>query len=136
MARIGSKNTHPELIVRRELHRMGYRFRIHRRGLPGTPDIVFGSRRKAIFVHGCFWHGHECRLGRTPKTRVEFWKGKQEGNTRRDQGNVAELERRGWRVLIVWQCETRDGSDLAARLRSFLGPTSLKKPIDVESGGV
>ncbi len=136
MARIGSKNTNPELVVRRLLHAERYRFRLHRRGLPGTPDIVFATRRKAIFVHGCFWHGHTCRLGKTPKTRIGFWQAKQQRNAQRDEENIVALEAQGWHVLVVWQCETRDRTNLTARLVTFVGSPSLKKPIDVESADV
>ena len=120
MSRIGSKNTAPEMIVRKLLYALGYRYRLHRKDLPGKPDIVFQSRRKAIFVHGCFWHGHGCRIGRPPKTRPEFWLPKLDANRRRDADNLAELERRGWQVLVVWQCQTKDAAELASRLTHFL----------------
>ncbi len=103
MARIGTKDTAPEKIVRTALHRSGYRFRLHRRDLPGTPDIVFIAARKIIFVHGCFWHGHVCR--HLPKTNSKFWKRKIEGNKVRDAKSVAKLRRMGWRVLTLWECE-------------------------------
>jgi DNA mismatch endonuclease (patch repair protein) len=123
MARIGSKNTAPELTVRRLLHGLGYRFRLHRRDLPGTPDIVLPSRRKAIFVHGCFWHGHGCRIGQPPKSRPEFWGPKLERNKARDEENSEALRGAGWEVAVVWQCETKDKEALAERLEDFLGPT-------------
>jgi DNA mismatch endonuclease, patch repair protein len=121
MAAIGSKDTGPELVVRRMLHGMGYRFRLHRRDLPGTPDIVLPRLRKAIFVHGCFWHGHEgCKLGRPSKSRVEYWGPKIAGNRARDERKEAALRQAGWSVGTVWECETRQMNDLAAHLRRFL----------------
>lgn len=129
MARIGGKNTAPELIVRRLLYSFGYRFRLHRRDLPGTPDIVFPSRRKAIFINGCFWHAHGCRIGRPPKSRPEFWGPKLERNRARDKRNKADLRTLGWSVLTVWQCQTRMPDKLSTELLSFLGPPG-KNPID------
>ena len=120
MSRIGSKNTAPELIVRKLLFAIGYRFRLHRRDLPGKPDIVFVSRRKAIFVHGCFWHAHGCRIGKPPKSHVRFWKAKLKRNSERDSKNQRALQDRGWDVLIVWQCETKDLVPLREKLRNFL----------------
>jgi DNA mismatch endonuclease (patch repair protein) len=121
MGRIGSKNTAPELIVRRLLHSLGYRFRLHRKDLPGTPDIVLPGRRKAIFVHGCFWHAHSCRIGRPPKSRPEFWEPKLARNRARDEENSRDLEEAGWDVLTVWQCETKDKVALSELLEKFLG---------------
>ena len=121
MGRIGSKNTAPELIVRRLLHSLGYRFRLHRKDLPGTPDIVLPARRKAIFVHGCFWHAHGCRIGQPPKSRPEFWEPKLARNRARDEENSRDLEHAGWDVLTVWQCETKDKATLADLLEKFLG---------------
>lgn len=129
MSRIGSKNTAPELVVRRMLHAMGYRFRLHRRDLQGTPDIVLPGRAKTIFVHGCFWHAHGCRLGRPPKSRPEFWEPKLARNRARDTQNVSALEAAGWGVLTLWQCEIKDRAALAERLRAFLGE-ARKIPID------
>ena len=121
MARIGSADTSPELAVRRLLHRLGYRFRLHRRSLPGTPDLCFPARRKAIFVHGCFWHRHEgCRRTTTPKTRTAFWKDKFRKNVERDGANLRDLRGLGWSVMIVWECETSDLGELALRLAGFL----------------
>lgn len=123
MSRIRGKDTQPELAVRRLLHAMGYRFRLHRRDLPGTPDIVLPGRRKVVFVNGCFWHGHRtCKVGRTPKTRTEFWTQKMARNRRRDARKVRALRAAGWKVTIVWECQTRTPSTLATRLRAFLGP--------------
>lgn len=109
MAAVRSKDTKPELAVRRVAHALGLRFRLHRRDLPGTPDLVFPSRRKAVFVHGCFWHRHSgCRRTTTPKTRREFWMSKFEKNVSRDRENVAKLRSMGWGVLIIWECETNN----------------------------
>jgi DNA mismatch endonuclease (patch repair protein) len=126
MASIGGKNTVPELAVRRLAHTLGYRFRLHRRDLPGSPDLVFVKRRKIVFVHGCFWHGHACK--RLPKSNVGFWAKKIESNRARDARNLADLRRLGWKALVVWQCETKDPQAVGARLRRFLGPR--KNPID------
>lgn len=113
-------STSPELKVRQIVHALGYRFRVNRRGLPGTPDIVFPSRRKVIFVHGCFWHRHPgCKKASIPKTRPEFWNAKFDANTARDQRKIGELEHDGWSVMVVWECELAS-DDLADRLTSFL----------------
>jgi DNA mismatch endonuclease (patch repair protein) len=122
MSRVGSKDTGPEMVVRRLLHRLGYRYRLHGRDLPGSPDIVFSRRRKAIFVHGCFWHGHDCRYGHLPKSRVEYWEAKIADNRARDAHNGEALRALGWGSLTLWQCELADAEALAARLTSFLGP--------------
>lgn len=121
MAAVRSKNTKPELLVRSLLHRLGYRFRLHRRDLPGSPDIVLPRLRTCIFVHGCFWHRHQgCKATTTPKTRVEFWSEKFERNIERDARNEARLRELGWSPFVVWQCETRDLAMLEKRLRSEL----------------
>jgi DNA mismatch endonuclease (patch repair protein) len=121
MARIRGKGTKPELGVRRLCHAMGYRFRIHRRDLPGTPDVVFPARRKVILVHGCWWHRHHCRLGRrTPKSRPEYWLPKFSRNVARDKENRRALRRLGWSVLVIWECQVRQETRLAARVRRFL----------------
>jgi DNA mismatch endonuclease (patch repair protein) len=121
MALIKSKNTRPELAVRRFLHARGYRYRLHGLGLPGKPDLVFPSRRKIIFVHGCFWHRHgNCSLARMPKSRLEFWGAKLEANRLRDLDKVASLERAGWRVLVVWECEVKHLETLGPRMIEFL----------------
>lgn len=123
MAKIRGKNTRPEIVVRKALHALGKRFRLHRRDLPGRPDIVLPRHRLAIFVHGCFWHRHPgCRLASTPKTRVAFWTDKFAANVARDRRNVERLEGLGWRVATVWECETRDADRLAATLESFVAP--------------
>ena len=106
MSRIRAKNTKPEVFVRSMLHRMGYRFRIHLKGLPGKPDIVLPKYHTAIFVHGCFWHGHEgCKDFAPPKTRTEWWLNKINGNKKKDTENIAQLDRQGWQVIIIWECE-------------------------------
>ncbi|MDE0604804.1 MAG: very short patch repair endonuclease [bacterium] len=123
MSRIRSKDTRPEMLVRRLVHGMGYRYRLHAKELPGRPDLVFRPQRKAILVHGCFWHRHEgCPANRMPKTRREFWSRKLNGNARRDQRNKETLEREGWQVLIIWECETKDLDRIARVVRRFLGP--------------
>ena len=119
---MGSKNTGPELVVRKLLYRLGYRYRLHKKGLPGTPDIVFNGRKKAIFVHGCFWHGHGCKYGRMPKSKVEYWSKKIDMNRERDEMNVQKLKSLGWGVLTVWQCELKDIEAVQTRLMNFLGP--------------
>lgn len=121
MARIRGKDTAPEWVVRRLLHAMGFRYRLHRKDLPGRPDIVFPGRRKAIFVHGCYWHGHGCRIGRLPKTNVSFWERKIATNRARDARSILDLQSEGWAVLVVWQCETRNGAELRDKLAGFLG---------------
>ena len=121
MAAIRSKDMKPEVAVRSMAHRMGYRFRLHRKDLPGKPDLVFPARKAVIFVHGCFWHQHsECREGRMPGTRLEYWKPKLEGNIARDIMNQAALAAMGWRVLVLWECEIERGANIAARLNKFL----------------
>jgi|GEM_PF-842771 len=120
MSRVRSKNTKPELLVRRLLYSMGYRYRLHLRAVPGNPDIVFPSRKKAIFVHGCYWHRHRgCPKCRLPKSKLDFWKPKLEGNRKRDLKKQRELRLSGWKFLVIWECEIdRDG--LHVRLQSFL----------------
>jgi DNA mismatch endonuclease, patch repair protein len=121
MARIKGRDTKPELLVRRLLHARGYRYRLHDKDLPGTPDLVFAGRRKALFVHGCFWHRHEnCVLARMPKSRLEFWGPKLEGNRSRDVLKLRQLEELGWDVLVVWACELREVEVLTDRLERFL----------------
>jgi DNA mismatch endonuclease (patch repair protein) len=127
MRRIKSKGMQPELAVRQLVHRLGYRYRLHRKDLPGKPDLVFGPARKAIFVHGCFWHGHDdpaCRDGRAPRSNESYWLPKLTRNKERDAVSVGALKAAGWHVLVVWECETRDAEGLRARLESFLGPRS------------
>lgn len=107
MSRIRGKDTKPELILRKGLHGLGFRFRLHRRDMPGRPDMVFARYRAVIFVHGCFWHGHSCHLFKWPKTREDFWKNKIERNRSLDRDNIDSLLRDGWRVAVVWECSMR-----------------------------
>lgn len=125
MRQIRSKDMKPEMIVRRLVHRMGYRYRLHRRDLPGKPDLVFGPRRAVILVHGCFWHQHddpECKIARMPKSRLDYWEPKLARNKERDRERQVKLMSLGWRVLTVWECQTKQTklSELAERVRSFL----------------
>jgi DNA mismatch endonuclease, patch repair protein len=120
MASVQQRNTGPEWLVRRMLHAQGLRYRLHSKKLPGKPDIVFGSRKKVIFVHGCFWHGHDCPKGKAPKSRMEYWGPKLRANRRRDDEAVAQLSELGWDSLIVWQCETKDPEALSEKLWVFL----------------
>ena len=109
MSRIKGKNTKPEIIVRKMLHQMGYRFRLHRKDLPGCPDIVMPKHKTVIFVHGCFWHRHKsCKYAYTPKSRVTFWKSKFAETVKRDKQHLKQLKENGWEVFIVWECETKD----------------------------
>jgi DNA mismatch endonuclease, patch repair protein len=128
MRRVRGKDTAPEMIVRRLAHGAGFRFRLHRKDLLGKPDLCFPGRRKVIFVHGCFWHGHGCKIGRLPKSRPEFWQPKIARNRERDAEVAAALSALGWGVLTVWQCETKDIDDLRQRIVDFLG-----KPADSRS---
>lgn len=121
MALVRAKDTKPELLVRRLVHGMGYRYRLHRRDLPGTPDLVFPARSKVIFIHGCFWHRHaHCALARLPKSRGDFWLPKLTANAERDARNVRALRRLGWSVLTIWECQLGDTARLANRIRRFL----------------
>jgi DNA mismatch endonuclease (patch repair protein) len=121
MARVKGKDTKPELKVRRLAHALGYRFRLQRKDLPGTPDLTFPGRRKVIFVHGCFWHGHDCARGaRKPKQNADYWAAKIAGNRDRDAKAVGALEAEGWAVLTLWECEMKDADALAQRLKAFL----------------
>lgn len=129
MALVGPKDTKPEMIVRRLLHRAGYRYVLHAPDLPGRPDLVFRPRRKAIFVHGCFWHRHSgCRRATTPKTRREFWLAKFAANVERDARIAMELEAAGWDAVVVWECETSNPAALRDRLTGFLGPPVGHRP--------
>lgn len=122
MARIRSKDTKPEMVVRRMLHGLGYRYTLHRRDLPGVPDLVFPTRRKIIFVQGCFWHQHKrCADGRIPKSRVGYWKPKLLRNVERDRQNTLKLRRGGWEVMTFWECEIAKIDDVRERLINFLG---------------
>jgi DNA mismatch endonuclease (patch repair protein) len=120
MQSVKTKDTGPERAVRRALFAAGYRYRLHLKDLPGSPDIVLAGRRKVIFVHGCFWHGHGCTKGRAPKSRTEYWGPKIEANRSRDERNVRELEAHGWKVLVLWQCEVADMAALLPRLIAYV----------------
>lgn len=122
MARVRSRDTKPEMIVRRIAHGLGYRFRLAYRGLPGTPDLVFPRHKKVILVHGCFWHRHDgCARTTTPKTRRSFWQAKFDRNVERDRQVIAALWGRGWDVLVIWECETKKTDELRTTIRYFMG---------------
>jgi len=123
MSRVKNADTKPEITVRKLLHRMGYRFRLHDRKLPGSPDIVLPKYKTAVFVHGCFWHGHTCSKGRRPTSRVEFWNAKLDKNVERDASVRQQLETLGWRVLVVWECQVKDEEYLSTLLRDFFNGT-------------
>lgn len=130
MSLVRGKDTRPEIQVRGALHRLGYRYRLHVRSLPGTPDVVFASRKKVIFVHGCFWHRHaRCKLARLPKSRLAFWKNKLEGNKLRDKKNQQRLSRRGWRYLVVWECQLSNFQRIVDRITRFLDDADGRKMI-------
>ena len=121
MSRIRGRDTRPELIVRRIAHALGFRFRLHRKDLPGRPDIVFPRHQAVIVVHGCFWHRHPgCKRASSPKTRVRYWQNKFEDNVVRDKRNETALRDLGWKVMVIWECETKDHEAVAARIESFL----------------
>jgi DNA mismatch endonuclease (patch repair protein) len=121
MSRIRGKDTKPEIAVRSMLHRLGYRFRLHRNDLPGRPDIVLPSRKTVILVHGCYWHRHPgCRYAYSPKSRIDFWEKKFSENIARDRRNMDELQSIGWRALVVWECELREPDELKKRLKDEL----------------
>lgn len=124
MSRISGGNTKPEIVVRKALHAMGYRFRLHVKTLPGNPDIVLPRHRKIVFVHGCFWHGHEgCTRAKRPMKNREFWNKKIDANGARDAIVLSKLRDQGWDVLVVWQCETRRSETLIRKLTEFMSPT-------------
>jgi DNA mismatch endonuclease (patch repair protein) len=125
MSRVKGRDTKPELLVRRLVYGMGYRYRLHAEALPGKPDLVFRQRKCAIFVHGCFWHRHRgCALCRLPKSRLNFWKPKLEGNRKRDLRNQRKLRRDGWRILVIWECELTDERKVRRTVLKFLEPKS------------
>lgn len=121
MSSVKNKDTAPEMIVRKLLHSLGYRYRLHRKDLPGSPDVVFGKRKKAIFVHGCFWHGHDCKYGRKPQSNVDYWGPKIQNNQTRDAEALARLDALGWKTLVIWQCELKDLDSAQTLLIEFLG---------------
>lgn len=124
MGRVRGRDTKPELLVRRLVHQMGYRYRLHGKGIPGKPDLVFRSRRKLIFVHGCFWHRHKgCPLCRWPKSKLDFWKPKLERNRQRDRDNQRRLTEQGWSFLVLWECQLKDTLQLTQQLTLFLEET-------------
>lgn len=121
MRSIGSKNTKPELAIRHLVHSLGYRYRLHNKKLPGKPDLTFSSKRKVIFVHGCFWHQHkDCSAGKIPASRIEYWKPKLERNVTRDIDNQRKLAESGWDVLIIWECEIENIDLIIKRIKEFL----------------
>jgi len=121
MSRIKSKGMKPELVVRSLVHKLGYRFRLHAPDMPGRPDLVFRSRRKVIFVHGCFWHQHAgCREGRAPSSNLDYWLPKLQRNVERDMANIKQLRRLGWKPLVIWECETAKTSLVKGRIERFL----------------
>lgn len=122
MSRVKGKDTRPEMVVRRLVHALGFRYRLHVGTLPGKPDLVFPRLKRIIFVHGCFWHRHgRCPFTRLPKSRLDFWMKKLEDNHRRDSRNQRKLRKEGWRVLVVWECQLNDGEKLKERILSFMG---------------
>lgn len=131
MQAVRTKDTAPELAVRRLLHSMGYRFRLHGKNLPGSPDIVLPRHKVAVFVHGCFWHSHGCPKGRLPSSRLDYWFPKLEKNVNRDRTKIEQLESLGWGVLVVWQCEIRNVVALRVRLLQAL-VDDTNSSIDIE----
>jgi DNA mismatch endonuclease (patch repair protein) len=127
MAAVRSGNTKPEFIVRRLLHSLGLRFRLHQAALPGSPDIVLKRHGAVVLVHGCFWHGHNCPRGKVPSSRPEFWLPKLAGNRRRDERQLKELRMLGWRVLTIWECETKDEAKLLRRLARWFKQTCTER---------
>jgi DNA mismatch endonuclease, patch repair protein len=128
MSAVGVRNTSAELGVRKLIRQLGYRFSLHAKALPGSPDIVFRKLRKVIFVHGCFWHGHRCRKGAPPKSRRKYWVPKIMSNKIRDRRNAMQLRAMGWKVLAVWQCQLRNPAKVAERMDEFLSATSRARP--------
>ena len=121
MQAVKAKDTSPEMRARRLLHSLGYRYRLHRPDLPGKPDLTFPGRKKVIFIHGCFWHGHDCKHGRRkPVANKDYWEDKIQGNVHRYERQRSDLRRAGWKVLTVWECQMRDAGELEAQLVAFL----------------
>ena len=134
MSKIRGENTRPELVVRRLLHALGYRFRLHQHSLPGSPDIVFARVKRVIFVNGCFWHRHNCGRAYNPKTRPKFWAEKFATNVARDRRDKLALRRGGWSVLVIWECQTLTPPErLASRLVRFLGPTGKSEKASAQA---
>lgn len=126
MSRVHAKDTKPEMKLRKLIHGMGFRYRLHRKELPGKPDLVFPGRKSIIFMHGCFWHRHEdCGLARLPKSKQAFWCAKLEANKARDQKNISTLKAAGWRILVIWECQLRDEDRVRQVVKEFL--TSYQK---------
>ncbi len=121
MRQVKGQDTRPEMRVRRLIHGMGYRYRLHVRALPGCPDLVFPGRRKVVFVNGCFWHGHHCEAAKLPASNRAYWEAKQQKNAARDARNAGALRRSGWGVLSIWECELKNEDRVARRVRAFLG---------------
>ena len=135
MARIRGKDTKPEMLVRRALHRLGYRYRLHRKELPGRPDVVFPARKLVLFVHGCFWHAHPgCKIANMPKSRREYWNAKFARNKDRDERNATMLAQAGWRVMTIWECETKDMQSLERRLMNGIVPRSAGREKAARNG--
>lgn len=120
MSKVRSKNTTPELAVRKLVFSLGYRYRLHAKNLPGKPDLFFPGRKKAIFVHGCFWHYHNCKIGHIPKSRLDYWEPKLIARRERDASNAAALAELGWGVLVIWECEIKDQEKLTQTICMFL----------------
>ena len=127
MRAIRSKDTQPEMAVRSLVHKLGYRFRLHRQDLPGKPDLAFPALRKVIFVHGCFWHSHACKTGLIPKSNRDFWLPKLRQNKARDLKNIDALKQLGWNALVIWQCELKETSAVRLRVKRFLGQKECPK---------
>lgn len=124
MSRVRQRDTGPELLIRKLLHGRGWRYRLHDRRLPGSPDLVFPRLRKVIFVHGCFWHGHDCKAGKLPSSRSDYWTPKIKANRERDERALNNLKALGWNGLVVWQCETKDCETLVHKVETFLHPAA------------
>lgn len=124
MGSVRQKDTKPEMVLRKTLHAMGFRYKLHDKSLPGSPDLVFPKYKAVIFVHGCFWHRHGCKQTTTPTTRKEFWNAKFKANIERDKKNVRDLKKAGWRAFVVWECELKEGinSKILVKIRKFLDP--------------
>lgn len=127
MRAIRSKDMLPELEVRRLVHKLGYRFRLHTKDLPGKPDLVFAKRRKVIFVHGCFWHSHNCKIAHIPQSNREYWLLKLQRNHDRDQNHRATLMANGWKSLVIWECEAKHSSEIVPKIKKFLGRRKVSR---------